>query len=540
MIKKPSFFESYNFAYLVLFVLVACSYIPLIIYGGFGTSDDMSLIINTPDSYFEALKQSFTRSGHVSRPIYAFVQITTLFLFKDCFSLYAIYKLILWGIIGYLTSRIFDSNIKGVSKIFFLFFFSFPIFISSHFFNSFQSGYLWAVLFWLLSMLWIEGSYKSHGLNNLKVSVLFLFLSLLSCEIVFPLFILNVVYPLSEKGVKWHLKSRSNALKKYFFAVFFVLISFAIFKIFVAPLYQTEEGIYGFSISFHSLLQSLYYFFCLFVEIPLLLIELIPFYFYSPLICISFLVFPVFIFLRKKEIVNNKSKHIFYVKSSKYLLIALFSCSFIFLFSQYPAVTYGNYNKMLLPSFIIICILFSNCLTKIFNSKYWIFVPCILSLWISSMLVQIENTCKSWELRNKVSKEIVAKKDAFSKYDTKYILCDVPYYLKSNYNDEHVFWTSWDFQAFIAYKGYHEQKIFLPYCHNTLINPSIDSVNNIHNLMLDKEKAPCLNFQYSNISFLKFYESFTLLKEQNKEVKKNHYFPCFRKRLRNKMKSVFI
>ena len=139
LLNTPSFFNSIHFAYTILIVLICVTYIPLILYGGFGTSDDFSLLLNTPNSYIEALKQSLLRSGHSSRPIYAFVQITSLFLFKDHHSFYTIYRLCLWLMIAFLLIRVFEFQLKGISKLFFLFFISFTIFISAHFFNAFQT-----------------------------------------------------------------------------------------------------------------------------------------------------------------------------------------------------------------------------------------------------------------------------------------------------------------------------------------------------------------------------------------------------------------
>ncbi len=533
LLNTPSFFNSIHFAYTILIVLICVTYIPLILYGGFGTSDDFSLLLNTPNSYIEALKQSLLRSGHSSRPIYAFVQVTSLFLFKDHHFLYTIYRLCLWLMIAFLLIRVFEFQLKGISKLFFLFFISFPIFISAHFFNSFQTGYLWSILFWLFSMFFIEGTYKPTGLKSLKTSAFFLIMALLSCEIVFPLFLLNFLFPLSDYGFKWHLKSKSTLFKTHFYLVFFVLLFFAFFKIFIAPLYQIESGIYGFNLSYNSLLQSLYYFFCLFIEIPLLLIEVIPFYNYMPLILVSFIVFPVLILLKKRRDVdliflNTKNTTI-------YFLITLCFCALVFLFSNYPAVTYGNYNKMLLPSFILICLLLSNYCSFLFKSRFWLLIPCLLSLWVSSMIIQVQNVCESWEKRNFVSQNIVEKLKTHKEKEPTLVLCDVPYYLKNNYNDEHVFWTTWDFDAFLKIKGAPKNNKYLPYNYNTLVNSSIDSVNNINNVMENHPKTPFLNVE-SSVSFQK---SFKMFKNQNSFPKTNMYTPCFRKRLRDKLKSYF-
>ena len=539
--KKDNFFlNAQSFAYYAWFVLLIICFVPLIIYGGFGTSDDLSLIVNTSDSYTDALKQSLSRSGHVSRPIYGFVQISSLFIFKDLHSLYTIYRLVLWALNIYLLCRVFNFSLIGIKKIIFLFLISFPIFISAHFFNAFQTGYLWSIFFWLISMMYIKNSFDDKGLYNIKISTIFLFLALFSCEIVFPLFILNVLFPLSDKGVRFHLKARSNVLKKHLLTVLMVLIFFALFKIFLAPLYQSETGVYGFSFSFHSILQSIYYFFCILIEIPLLLLEVIPFYISMPLLWLTLLLFPLFYYLKKHIPLELDHKEGQMLRINKYLLIALFSCFFIFLFSEYPAVTFGNYNKMLLPSFVVYCLFVAQYFHKLLYSRFWYCVPFVLSLWLSSMMVQVKNTCDSWQLRNEVSSEIVKQVESIKEDSSKMILCDVPFYLKNNYNDEHVFWTTWDFKAGIKYIGFNSDLIFLPYCENTINDPSLDSFHNINNKMNAYQNTAVWGFAYSRHNFkssIQLYHDFLSLKSNGKSF--NNFVPCFRHQLRNKIKSLF-
>lgn len=540
MIKDKFFFNAKSYAYYVWFVLLIVCFVPLIIYGGFGTSDDLSLIVNTSDSYTEALKQSLSRSGHVSRPIYGFVQISSLFIFKDLHFLYTIYRLLLWALNIYLICRVFNFTLIGIKKIIFLFLISFPIFISAHFFNAFQTGYLWSMFFWLMSMMYIKNSYNEKGFYNIKISTCFLFLALLSCEIVFPLFILNILFPLSDRGIRFHIKARSSVLKKHLLMVLMVLILFALFKIFLAPLYQSDTGIYGFSFSFHSMLQSIYYFFCILIEVPLLLIEVIPFYISMPLLWLTIITFPLFYYLRKQIPFELEIKKRQMLRINKYLLIALFSCFLIFLFSEYPAVTFGNYNKMLLPSFVVYCLFVSQYFHKILYSKFWHTVPFVLSLWLSSMMVQVKNTCDSWSLRNEVSFEIVKQVKSIKEDSSKIILCNVPFYLKNNYNDEHVFWTTWDFKAGIKYIGFNSDFVFLPYCDNTIKDPSLDSFHNINNKMDAYQNVAIWGFVYSKQnpqSSILLYNNFSSLKSNGKSF--NNFAPCYRHQMRNEIKSLF-
>ena len=89
---KPLRFLRYY--WLILLVLIL--YVPLIFLGGFGTSDDLSLLANIGTDYWQDLKYSLSRSGHISRPIYGFIQTTLLHLFGTSYILYNVFRLLLW------------------------------------------------------------------------------------------------------------------------------------------------------------------------------------------------------------------------------------------------------------------------------------------------------------------------------------------------------------------------------------------------------------------------------------------------------------
>jgi len=83
---KPKWFHGYYWLILLSLIL----YVPLIFLGGFGTSDDLSLVAHIGTDYWQDLKYSLSRSGHVSRPIYGLIQTTTLHLFGSSYVLYNI------------------------------------------------------------------------------------------------------------------------------------------------------------------------------------------------------------------------------------------------------------------------------------------------------------------------------------------------------------------------------------------------------------------------------------------------------------------
>tara|TARA_Y100000385_G_scaffold152540_1_gene158259 strand:- start:98 stop:565 length:468 start_codon:yes stop_codon:yes gene_type:complete len=155
-------------------------------------------------------------------------------------------------------------------------------------------------------------------------------------------------------------------------------------------------------------------------------------------------------------------------------------------------------------------------------------------------MVQVKNTCDSWQLRNEVSIEIVEQVESIKEDSSKMILCDVPFYLKNNYNDEHVFWTTWDFKAGIKYIGFNSDLTFLPYCENTINDPSLDSFHNINNKMYAYQNTAVWGFAYSRQDYkssIQLYHDFLSLKSNGKSF--NNFVPCFRHQLRNKIKSLF-
>ena len=142
--------------------------------GGFGTSDDLSLVAHIGPDYWQDLKYSLSRSGHISRPIYGFVQTTLLHLFGSSYLLYNIFRLLLWAALIYIAHLVFNKSLGRNSTLLFLFFLSFPIFASSQLFNAMQMGYILSIIFFLLIQL-PQIKLKDYGvdlqvwINNKKV-----------------------------------------------------------------------------------------------------------------------------------------------------------------------------------------------------------------------------------------------------------------------------------------------------------------------------------------------------------------------------------
>jgi hypothetical protein len=125
----------------------------------------------------------------------------------------------------------------------------------------------------------------------------------------------------------------------------------------------------------------------------------------------------------------------------------------IFIISGYPAVTFGHYNKMMLPSFVLISIIISMIINNIISSKY-ILIPIFISFtWISSMSIQLSNFVDSWDLRVNIFNDCVNKLNTTEIGPNPFLIACVPFFTDNNYNNEEVFWLSWDFQSGLQFFG---------------------------------------------------------------------------------------
>ena len=430
---NPERFHGYYWLVLLSLIL----YVPLILLGGFGTSDDLSLVAHIGSDYWKDLEYSLSRSGHISRPIYGIIQTTLLHLFGKSFLLYNICRLALWAVLIYAAHIVFKKSVGRRNGLLFLFFLSFPIFASSQLFNAMQTGYLLSIIFFLLALRSIQKENVKWAFRFYFIYFFWSLLALLACEIVFPLFL----FPLLQL---WSNSDRR--FRNILFSTGLVFGLVLILKFVIGPNYQIGNAIYGFSFSMHSFLQGVYYFFTLFIELPLLLFEVIPFYFSEPLLWLSLLVIPLVYWSK-----SGSSKRL---GRSTFIntLITIFACSAIFILSNYPAVTYGLYNKMLLPSHLFVCLALAIICAWLLHSRLYVIPYVVAVLWFASMEMQVINSIRSWNKRTEVYADLVPLLDDANTVD--YVFVEVPYFLNSNYNNEPVFSLIEDFQGGLILNGY--------------------------------------------------------------------------------------
>lgn len=521
------------------FILLTIVYVPLIIYGGFGTSDDLALLFTESLSWEENLMTSLMRSGHVSRPIYSLVQVTSLYIFGNNPIYYTLFRLLQWLFILIVAVNVF-RDLLGKQKLYlFIFLFSFPIFTSAHFFNAFQTGYLLSLLFWLGSLYFIKGTYTNSGPTNNSASTICLLLSLLSCEIMFPLFILNIGLPtIFNLQKKQYLLAVMAVQKKPILSISFLCMAYLVFKVFITPLYQSEEEIYGIGFNSNSFLQAIYYPISLVYEIPILLLTVSKFLFKTPWVICFLLIFPLVFFIASHK---QKSKKDNSFLNLWLLFFALLCCSVIFLLSGYPAVTYGSYNKMLLPTFVVFCLLLANGLGYLLQQGYWYIVGLIGFLWISSMFIQVQNFNESWRIRKEILTDNAKKINEINLGENAVVLSNVPFFLTDNYNNDHVFWLSWDFSDGLKYFGLEKEVTTIPFCWQTLFDTDYFSLHNVNTLIKDQTVDNLWVYEYNLAQKQSTIKKITTLEAYKAEqiTRKLNYHPIIpRARIRQFLKKT--
>ena len=172
----------------------------------------------------------------------------------------------------------------------------------------------------------------------------------------------------------------------------------------------------------------------------MLLLEVIPFFYSEPLLWLSVLVVP-FIYVIKSQLEFNLNRRLIYS-----MLITLASCSLIFVVSNYPAVSFGLYNKMMLPAHLCYSILIAIFCLYILKSRFYFVSYIIAVLWFASMQMQTINSIRSWDHREG---KLIEYADLLNKDELRdsYVFIEAPYFLNSNYNNEPVFALNDDFQG---------------------------------------------------------------------------------------------
>ena len=99
------------------------------------------------------------------------------------------------------------------------------------------------------------------------------------------------------------------------------------------------------------------------------------------------------------------------------------------------------------------------------------------------MIVQLDNFNKSWELRKKITHDISLKIKNIIMDNNSVLIANVSYFLKENYNNKRVAFTSWNFGAHLQLIGVSVTNVW-PICYRILINSRFNPNYNINPIII--------------------------------------------------------
>lgn len=538
--------------FLSFLCLIFIVYVPYILRGGFGVADDLQLLKETIhnsgfSSYLSYVLSLLKSSGWAARPIYSILIPAELYLYRDVASYYIITQLLIWMFGIYFIFAIIKDMFDEETAWLFAIMSSFPLFSSSAVFSLLMSvGYNLSISFWALSLFLIFKHCKNNKSSTYIGGYFFLILSLLTLELILPLLLVTAIFPIIyTKELYKDRYSLKKITAKYLLPIMLVSLTFFIFKIFFTKLYIIDDpySTYGIApISLKSILQSMYYFVAIFIEIPLLLIEALPFLFKWQMILVSVFVILFLLILKTGISVQKKIK-----PQQNYLLIllilvTLFSCSIIPFISNYPSVTFGYYNKMMHPSFILLSILVAYLFKKTLRTKKILFSAIISIIWISSFAIQLDNFSESWRIRKYVLNDMAKKLNDHDLGESPFVIANVPFFTLNNYNNEEVFFTTWDFNAGLQLFGLKKTVQAFPFCWRSMTDNTYNPAHNIKNSISLLENKNLWYYEYdgkNNSVVIEKIQTKNLLYEKFKYIESNNinnHPIIFREKIRNYLK----
>ena len=439
IIKKNK--NTFFFVSLLLIV-----YFKYILFVGYSPGDDFFHVnfINDNPSILENIKLNFSISP--GRPIGSIILGFAHGIFENNIIIYNLISILLWLFSGLVLKSTFKNLVnKEFSKIFFIIF-CFPYLCFSIFIgNTMWSGYILFIFFWSIAFFFQEKFYRTNKINCFIFYFLFLFFSIFTFELIISLLTINALFPFVYKIDK-------RKLLINFFLILFITLSYFLYKIYILPKIF-DVPTYGYSgISLKNVLQSIYFFYAISIENIILLFESLKFSLNFFSLIIFFIIFLLFKnFQIKERFKNNLILLIFF--------LALVSCSWIFLLSGYPAVTYGHYNKTLVSAYLCFTFILTYFFLYFKINKY--FIIFFIFLVINSTFTQIKNFSSASNFKNSLINELskIIEKNVIDKSDT--IIINSPLFIDTNYNNEEIVFTSWDIKFRILNKNNKDINFFL-------------------------------------------------------------------------------
>ena len=159
------------------------------------------------------------------------------------------------------------------------------------------------------------------------------------------------------------------------------------------------------------------------------------------------------------------------------------------------------------------------------------------------MIVQVDNFIDSWEIRKTVFADCTKKLNNVELGKEPYLIASVPYFIKRNYNNEHVFWLSWDFSSGLKLFGSEKLSSAFPFCWQTLVDSDYYFKHNINRYLTQlPENANLWYYEYNlekSVSAFRRIDNRSGLEEEFQRIVENkvNYHPIIlRQKIRMKLK----
>ncbi len=540
----------------MLFLIVAISYTPYIVNGGFGSGDDLGYVSQTMGGFDvkEFLSVQIT-SSQSSRPLAILALATALFFYGGVPAYYLLTQLSIWaGTTWALAVSMRDMFGKWEAWIFALLMF-FPFFCSGSLLSSVcgLSGYGLSIFFWSLSVLFLTKN-AITGRDGYRLwAYAALLLGILSLELILPLLIFTALLPAAFRLSRSRLadtRELAGLHLKSILPVLCIAVLFLFFKLYVTKLYQTTyDAVYGLApLSLKSFAQAAYFFIALAGEVPIMLLEAFPHLFRIQPLCVAAGICAFVLVLKTNGDAEAAGREPAMPQVFVRLILAsLAACSSSFFLSAYPAVTYGFYNRLMLPSFVLVCMLVSIFVAKAMRRGRVVPVILFASVWAASMLAQLSGNIESWRLRNEVLSDCVARLKEGGVGPGSVLVANVPYFVEDNYNNVEVFYLSWAIEAGLKVFGFDKKIRAIPVCWRSVVDSDFNSAHNINTIYKtigDDSVLYYYEFDHKTrkSTLEKLAQKRDLLDKlaRIKEEKINYYPPILREKMRNKFRSILV
>ncbi|MDA7637347.1 hypothetical protein N8691_01600 [Candidatus Pelagibacter sp.] len=422
---------------LFFILLISIVYYKYIFFVGFSPGDDYGHINLTKE--YPGILENILKNFYITpaRPIGGLMIGLVHPIFTDNIVYFNLISLTLWILTALILKNTFQILInKKFSELFFIIF-SFPYLCFSIFYgNLLFAYYILFLFFWSISFFFQVKFYENNNKKNLFFYYLFLIFAILTFELIISLLVINLLIP-------FYYKKKISLFIYNLLIIISLCVVFLIYKIYFIP-NTLDIPAYGVSkLNYVSILQGIYFFYSIIVENLILLIESTKFALNIVSVFVLLLLILLFKNFTFEKILSKKI--ILYI-----FILSLISNFLIFFISGYPAVTYGHYNKMMVPAFFSITFIVSYLFMYFNFNRFFLII--FVFLVINSTYSQINNYAEATRIKNDLVIKLTyyIKKNNLDNEDT--VIINSPLFVKNNYNNEEIVFTTWDLRDIILYK----------------------------------------------------------------------------------------